>query len=143
MSDQPCTRILVADSHPGVNDALQTLFNAHADLMVVGQATHFTDLLAQIQQHRPDVVLLDGHLAGLPPQSALDDLQDLQALTPRPKIIGMSTWLGAAASPFFASVHGFISKTDPPEQVLRVVRAVALANLSSPPTSSPSDSPSD
>jgi DNA-binding NarL/FixJ family response regulator len=58
MSDS-ALRVLIADDHPLFRQGLRGLVDSAADMIVVGEAATGADAIAQAQDKRPDVVLMD------------------------------------------------------------------------------------
>jgi two-component system, NarL family, nitrate/nitrite response regulator NarL len=57
-------RIVVADDHPLFRDGVVSSLRASDDIVVVGEAADASSALALVQQHLPDVVLLDIAMPG-------------------------------------------------------------------------------
>jgi two-component system NarL family response regulator len=57
-------RVFVAERHPLMRAGLSSLIEAGVDLRVVGEASTSSEVRAQVGRSRPDVVVLDSHLAG-------------------------------------------------------------------------------
>ena len=60
------TRVLVVDDHPLFRDGLVGLLGTVEDIVIVGSAGDGATAVAMASQTRPDVVLLDLNLPGLP-----------------------------------------------------------------------------
>src|SRR5438045_5129715 len=69
-------RIVVADDHPIFRDGLCRLLALEEDFEVVAQAQDGRQVLDVLQQHEPDILLLDLKMPGL---DGLATLQRLQA----------------------------------------------------------------
>jgi DNA-binding NarL/FixJ family response regulator len=59
-------RVLVVDDHPIVRGGLSALLTTVGDMTVAGQAGNGTDAVRLAEEHRPDVVLMDLNLPGVP-----------------------------------------------------------------------------
>ena len=77
-------RIVVADDHPIFRDGLCKLLALEEDFEVVGQAQDGQEVLDVLQQHEPDILLLDLKMPGL---DGLGTLQRLQAARIRTRVI--------------------------------------------------------
>ena len=77
-------RIVVADDHPIFRDGLCKLLALEEDFEVVAQAQDGKQVLEVLQQHEPDILLLDLKMPGL---DGLATLQRLQAMKHRTKVI--------------------------------------------------------
>ncbi len=112
--------IIVADDHPQVRSALGLLIEHEPELRVVGEATTAEDLLTQIEEKLPDLILLDWELPGLPPGELV---RKMRSRWPNLLIIALSGQPDAHRHALLGGVDDFISKSHSPEQVLIVLRA--------------------
>jgi DNA-binding NarL/FixJ family response regulator len=97
--------------------------NLETGFVIVGEAVEAGDMLAQICFTRPDLVLLDWGLPGLP---AIGSIPAVRALVPDLKIIVLSSHMEARYEALAAGADVFISKVDPPDQLLAALRAINL-----------------
>ena len=111
-------RVLLADDQSKVRSALRLLLDQEPELSVVGEATEADELLAQVGTACPDIVLLDWELPGL---SRHDLLSTLRARCPHLKVIALSGRPEARQAALAAGADAFVSKGDPPEQLLAAV----------------------
>jgi DNA-binding NarL/FixJ family response regulator len=81
---KPKIRIVVADDHPIFRDGLCKLLALEEDFEVVAQASDGKEVLEVLQQHEPDILLLDLKMPGL---DGLATLQRLQAARNRTRVI--------------------------------------------------------
>ncbi len=81
---KPKIRIVVADDHPIFRDGLCKLLSLEEDFEVVAQAQDGRQVLEILQQHEPDVLLLDLKMPGL---DGLATLQRLQAVRNKTRVI--------------------------------------------------------
>jgi len=77
-------RIVVADDHPIFRDGLCKLLALEEDFEVVAQAQDGRQVLDVLQQHEPDILLLDLKMPGL---DGLGTLQRLQVSKGRTRVI--------------------------------------------------------
>jgi DNA-binding NarL/FixJ family response regulator len=123
---QTVTHIVIVDRHLWVLHALSQLINSQTDFVVSKLFTDWravlTDQTDQTDQFNscPSIFLLDWELPGIGPQI----LNNIRFVTTQAKIIAMGIWLTSRRTALAAGVDGFINKTDPPEQVLAVLRRV-------------------
>jgi two-component system, NarL family, nitrate/nitrite response regulator NarL len=81
---KPKIRIVVADDHPIFRDGLCKLLALEDDFEVVAQAQDGRQVLEVLQQHEPDILLLDLKMPGL---DGLATLQRLQTMKNRTRVI--------------------------------------------------------
>src|SRR5437899_4337509 len=72
---KPKIRIVVADDHPIFRDGLCRLLALEEDFEVVAQAQDGRQVLDVLQQHEPDILLLDLKMPGLDGLATLQRLQ--------------------------------------------------------------------
>jgi two-component system, NarL family, nitrate/nitrite response regulator NarL len=77
-------RIVIADDHPIFRDGLCRLLALEEDFEVVAQASDGRQVLDVLQQHEPDILLLDLKMPGL---DGLSTLQRLQAAKSKTRVI--------------------------------------------------------
>lgn len=70
------TRILIVDDHPVVRAGLKSMLGTQAELDVIGAAPDGAEALAMVEEHAPDVLLLDLRMPGM---SGVDTLLALKA----------------------------------------------------------------
>src|SRR5882762_2060229 len=68
-------RIVVADDHPIFRDGLCKLLALEEDFEVVAQASDGRQVIDVLQQHDPDILLLDLKMPGLDGLATLEKLQ--------------------------------------------------------------------
>ena len=84
MPSKPKIRIVVADDHPIFRDGLCRLLALEEDFEVVAQAQDGRQVLDVLQQHEPDILLLDLKMPGL---DGLATLQRLQIAKNKTRVI--------------------------------------------------------
>lgn len=57
-------RLVVADDHPLILDALENLFHLEPDFQVLARCRDGEETLQAVRQHRPDIVILDIRMPG-------------------------------------------------------------------------------
>jgi DNA-binding NarL/FixJ family response regulator len=84
IENRPKIRIVVADDHPIFRDGLCKLLALEEDFEVVAQAQDGRQVLDVLQQHQPDILLLDLKMPGL---DGLGTLQRLQVSKGKTRVI--------------------------------------------------------
>ena len=69
-------RVVIADDHPIVRDGLKKLLLLEDDIKVVGEASDGRQVLELMQEHEPDVLLLDLRMPNLDGLSVLQNLRE-------------------------------------------------------------------
>jgi DNA-binding NarL/FixJ family response regulator len=68
-------RVLIADDHPLILSALRNALADVDDMTIVGEAASGTEVLAQIDRVRPDLILMDVRMPGMDGLTCLDALR--------------------------------------------------------------------
>lgn len=121
-------RVVIADDHPIVRNALKDLLSLEEDIELVGEAQDGQELLEVVQQQHPDVVLLD---LRMPTLDGLGAAQALRQLHREIKIIILT------ASEDKAEFHkamkmgcqGIVLKQTPPELIVKSIRKVHAGEI--------------
>jgi DNA-binding NarL/FixJ family response regulator len=114
-------RVLLADKRPHVRSALQILLKYEPEVYVVGEANDASSLLAQIRVIHPDATLLDWELPGL---SAIGSIRALKTDFPHLSVIALSGRPETRQEALDAGADAFISKIEPPEQLLAALHTL-------------------
>jgi DNA-binding NarL/FixJ family response regulator len=114
-------RILLADEQTRVRSALQILLQQEPSVSIVGETSEAKELLAQVGATHPDLVLLDW---GLPDLATIGSLPTLQTACPDLAVIVLSGRPEARLEALAAGADEFVSKVDPPEQLLLAIQAI-------------------
>lgn len=67
-------RVMIADDHPIVRDGLKKLLSLEDDIEVVAVASDGREVLDQVSEHQPDIILLDLRMPNLDGISTLQTL---------------------------------------------------------------------
>ena len=111
-------RVLIADDQPHVRSALLLLLRQEPDVTVVGEADDTEQALELVAGQQPDLVLLDWELPG---RGGIATLARLQAARPGLLVIALSGRPEARRAALAAGVDVFVSKGEPPDQLLAAV----------------------
>src|SRR6266853_3626091 len=74
-------RIIIADDHPIFRDGLRKLLMLEEDFRVVAEARDGKEVLEVLDEHQPDILLLDLKMPGLDGLTALQKLQNSRTKT--------------------------------------------------------------
>jgi DNA-binding NarL/FixJ family response regulator len=129
--DKPIN-IVIADDHAVLRESLATLLETQADLKVIGKATNGTEALDLVQQHHPDVLLLD---LFMPQGNGFDVLRVLDREGSRAASVVLT---GSESQMDYLQVvrlgaRGLVLKADDPRKLFEAIRAVASGELWFPP----------
>jgi two-component system NarL family response regulator len=116
-------RIIIADDHRMMRDALITVLNEAPDMDVVGTAENGRDAVALARELEPDVVVMD---IGMPDLNGVDATARIHLRNPEIKIIALSTY---ADKRFInemsdAGATGYVAKASAATELMTAIRAV-------------------
>ena len=117
-------RVLIVDDHQMFASSLAHALGAEDDLRVVGVASSLEGARASTRSSAPDVVLLDHRL---PDGDGVGAISALRELRPSVHVVMLTATTSdrVLVAALEAGAAGFIAKTQPLEDVLSGVRAVA------------------
>jgi two-component system response regulator DesR len=113
-------RVFIADAEPEVRNALRLLLGQEPSVHVVGETGTAWGLPARVEAASPDLVLLDWELPGPP---LVDLLPAVRALCCT-RIIALSARPEAERRALAAGADAFVGKTEPPTQLLAILKEV-------------------
>ena len=127
-------RVLIADDHPMVRDALARTVHELEPAAEVHQAGDFDSLLRLALEGSADLVLLDLNMPGM---GGIAGLQRLRARLPTIPVVVASGQDDAATirAVLAAGAAGFIPKSERPEVLLGALRLVLAGGVYVPPRS--------
>ncbi|WP_075214442.1 response regulator [Mongoliimonas terrestris] len=116
-------RILLVDDHPIVREGFRRLLERQVGMAVVSEAGDGETAVEAFRDYRPDVVLMD---LSMPGAGGLPAVQAILSRDPDARIIVVSMHQGAvfAQRAMAAGARGFVSKSSPPEELVRAIKAV-------------------
>jgi DNA-binding NarL/FixJ family response regulator len=119
--------VVVADDQELVRAGFSLLLERVPDIEVVGEAEDGVQAIALVQQHRPDVALLDIRMPRLDGLSVARQVVDD---VPETRVIILTTfdsddYLHDALD---AGASGFLLKSSPPERLITAIRIVAAGD---------------
>jgi DNA-binding NarL/FixJ family response regulator len=117
-------RVVLVDDHPIVRRGLRETLSAEADIRVVAEVTQAEEVPGTLAAHPCDVLLLD---LSLPGRGGLEVLKDVRREFPSIRVLIVSTHDEAqyAVRAVRAGAAGYLTKSSPPEELVRAVRALA------------------
>ncbi|WP_051945468.1 response regulator [Streptacidiphilus rugosus] len=117
-------RVLLVDDHPLFRAGLRAALESDAGVTVVGEAELAGQVPAAVEQHDPDLVVMD---LTLPDASGLDATRQLAARRPQLPVLmlTMADDDGSLLAALQAGARGYLVKGAGREEVLHAVRTVA------------------
>ncbi len=126
-------RVLVVDDDPLVRAALSMVLGGSGDCLLVGEAADGAEVPAAVDEHAPDVVLMD---IRMPHVDGLTASERLRAHPGGPEVIVLTTFDADASvlRALRAGASGFLLKDTPPAAIVDAVRRVAAGEPMLSPT---------
>lgn len=117
-------KVALADDHGVVREGLVRIIQSTGDMQVCLCASNGGELLERLADARPDVVLLDLSMPGL---SGMDLLREVRRGCPRCSVLVLSMYPANqyAVKSLAAGAAGYLSKGEPPSEIVRAIRAAA------------------
>lgn len=116
-------RIFVYDDHPDRRDSLKALLQLQEELVFTGDAADCSHVLADMEQHYPDVVLMDINMPGV---DGLEGLKQIKTKYPEIKVLIQTAF--DDEDKIFTSIQngasGYILKRDRPQRILQAIAEV-------------------
>ena len=121
-------RVLLADDHAIVLDGLRALLDGESDITVAAWTTDGTEVVKLVEQHKPDVVVLDLELTSIKGTEVIAALRDRTA---PPKVLVLTAYNDGESlrSALDAGADGLALKTESPQQTLTAIRQVHAGQL--------------
>jgi DNA-binding NarL/FixJ family response regulator len=117
-------RILIADDHPMMREALKTALEDEKDLIIIGEASNGLEAIALAETHHPDVILIDLLMPGM---NGLEAIARLVDTDPNTKILVVTSLEDEekVTAAIQAGALGYFPKTAPRSFLLEAIRKVA------------------
>jgi len=121
-------RVLLADDHAIVLEGLRALLDGESDITVAAWTTDGTEVVKLVEQHKPDVVVLDLELTSIKGTEVIAALRDRTA---PPKVLVLTAYNDGESlrSALDAGADGLALKTESPQQTLTAIRQVHAGQL--------------
>src|SRR2546429_8863618 len=116
-------RVLLADDHAIVLEGLRALLEGEPDIKVAAWTTEGTEVLQLVEQHKPDVVVLDLELTSIKGTEVIAALRD-RASAPKVLVLTAYNDGDSLRSALDAGADGLALKTESPQQTLTAIRQV-------------------
>jgi DNA-binding NarL/FixJ family response regulator len=133
MSQSNVIRILLADDHPILGQALATFLECEPDITVIAHARDGKEALELFRQHQPDVALMD---LRMPNMEGADAIAAICAKFKHARIVVLTTFDGDEDiyRGLRAGAKGYLLKGAEPNELLDAIRTVHRGQKYIPPT---------
>ena len=119
-------RVILVDDHHVVRRGLRSFLDSFADISVIGEAANGEELLAQVEQWQPDVVVMDLLMPG--GMSGIETTRRLRILLPQTQVVVLTAYTDEARviAALRVGAIGYVRKDAAPDLLLSAVRSAAL-----------------
>ena len=116
-------RVIIADDHAMLRDALTHMLSGYPDIAVVGGAGNGREAVELVRQLQPDVAIID---ISMPELHGIDATLQIAAIAPQTRVVilsmqGTSEHLYRSLQ---AGAHGYLLKGSAGQMLIEAVRAV-------------------
>lgn len=117
-------RVILAEDHPVVRSGVKNILDSAMDIEVVGEAVDGQEAFQLVQEHQPDVLLLDMEL---PDMDGVEVTEKLREQENEVKILVLSSYNDREYIMEMLSlgVSGYLIKDEVPENILNAIRGVS------------------
>src|SRR5215217_3959419 len=117
-------RVMLVDDDPMVRMGLRHMLGAAPDLEVASELSDGDEVIAGVQAHRPDVIVLDARMARM---GGIETISAVKARPEEPKVLMFTVFDhdDVAQRAIRAGADGFLLKTASPEEISGGIRNVA------------------
>ncbi len=125
MTGAASVTVVIADDHELFRDGLRAMLTAADGIEVIGEAATHDQAYEQTIARRPDVLLLDVEMPGIPVLSTISRVR-AEALDTRILIVTMHRDRVLANHLRAAGAAGFVSKSAPASELVDAIRSAAF-----------------
>ncbi|MFF5971141.1 response regulator [Streptomyces sp. NPDC012769] len=120
-------RLIIVDDDPLVRAGLALMLGGAEDIEIVGEGADGADVPALVEQHAPDVVLMD---IRMPRVDGLTATEELRSRPGAPEVVVLTTFHAdeQVLRALRAGAAGFVLKDTPPAEIVAAVRRVAAGD---------------
>src|SRR5919204_717642 len=115
-------RILIADDHLAVREGLRSLIDPDPEFEVIAEAADGNEAAQKALELHPDLIVLDNSMPGM---TGLEVARMLRDNLPQTKVVFLTLDPGIRDLALATGAVAHISKDQPPQEILRVVRKAA------------------
>lgn len=117
-------RVLIIDDHALIRDSLTRLLESDDTLKIIGSSPDADTGLAEVEKHKPDVVLMDIDMPGL---NCFDAAQRITTMHPETRVIFVSAfshdrYIDQALK---VKARGYVTKAEPLPKLIDAIKQVS------------------
>lgn len=121
-------RVLLADDHKILREALRSVLDREADITVVAEASDGAEALRVAAEASPQLVVMD---IGMPGMGGIEATEVLHGQQPQIKVLALSTFFDRriVLQMLEAGASGYVAKAAGADELLRGIRAVMAGSI--------------
>ena len=116
--DETKMRVLIVDNKLRARQSMKALLGAWYPVAQIDEAANGVEALTLVDEFQPDLILMD---VRMPKMDGLEALRVIKAKQPQIKVILLSMYPEHEAEALAAGADAFVSKSDPPEKLRKVL----------------------
>jgi len=116
-------RLILADDHPFILDALEGLFRMEKDIQVLDRCRDGQETLDAVRRHRPDILVLDIRMPGKDGLAVIREMQK-EAIPTRVVVLTAAIDDEEVLEAVRSGVHGVVLKEMAPPLLVQCIRKV-------------------
>jgi DNA-binding NarL/FixJ family response regulator len=116
-------RILIVEDHEVVIKGIKTLLEPYDELEIVGYALDSEEALQKVEEHRPDIIIMD---INLPEVSGIEITEKISSEYPLTKVIYYTSHVDEQliTQGFEAGAFGYVPKNFKPQELIEAIHMV-------------------
>jgi len=120
--------ILLVDDHAIVREGYRSVLQKQPGLQVIAEAAEGEEAYRLFKETRPDLVIMDLTMAGI---GGIEAIRRIRQLDPNARILVFTMHQNAAfaVQAIRAGARGFVTKTSPPEALVRAISDVFAGRI--------------
>jgi DNA-binding NarL/FixJ family response regulator len=117
-------RVVIADDHPVFREGMRTLIQSLPDIELVAEATTGVEAVTLVQEHQPDVVVMDLHMPDL---SGIEATRQIVQAHPHVGVLVLTMFEDddSVFAAMRAGARGYLLKGAAHKEIVRALEAVA------------------
>ena len=126
--DRVPIRIVVVDDHPAIREVIASKADDVGEIEVVGKSKGAPEGLAEIEERRPDVAVVDISLGGI---DGLTLTRNIRSDVPETRVLVFSMYEEAiyAKRSIRAGASGYLSKSRPLQEVMEAIKSISNGGI--------------
>ena len=127
MAEPEGIKVLFVDDHKVMHQGLISIIADQPGIQIAGEAKSGQDALELAGQVKPDVIIMDISMPGMPGMGGIEATRLVKARNPEIRVIGLSMFMEESVSRKMreAGADGFISKSESSSELLKAIYEVA------------------